>query len=247
MTVDTRLVFDEVIEDMTGASGTSGGVSTYTSLEHSDFLAGAQQLAFHALWEGNTGDPSLTVQIETSGDGRTWLNKVGTLLPEFIEPDAVGVGSATGGEPWPARPNPRFVRLRITASGKTSPFSLRVKLYACARTRRQPPRLPRVPAGEPSTPQMAVSRETAAEVASLLAVERGAGPGAAGRAAQRLSAAARDELSAFHQSLVGMSASHRAQMARSAQALAGVLDGITGSGPCKGCDGDCGGCDDPTE
>ncbi|HVY46093.1 MAG TPA: hypothetical protein VHB21_09450, partial [Minicystis sp.] len=157
MLAEGRIVFDEVIEDTSGALGT---VTTYTSLEHSDFLADSQQLVFHAITHATGAVNSLTIQVETTGDGRSWQNK--QTAAEFSHLVGSGVNSYTAGEAWPTRPNLRFVRLRLAAENKANPFSLYVRLYVSSRTRRSTaePHAPR-------EPRAAVSRASLQEIRDL--------------------------------------------------------------------------------
>ena len=78
MSLESRLVFDEVVEDR---SGTLGTITTYSSLDHTQFLADAQQIVMHVITEATSTIGTLNIAIETSGDGRSWHGK--QAAPEF--------------------------------------------------------------------------------------------------------------------------------------------------------------------
>ncbi|MFO0759489.1 MAG: hypothetical protein U0359_23560 [Byssovorax sp.] len=129
----TRIVFDEMLN-------AEGGITLYTSLEHTDFLSEADQLGLQAIFSTSvtSGMLILDVRIQHSGDGRNWLNKnTGPELSASITlTPGVGQWSMIGGEKWPTLPRLRFVTLAISMTTRNvSPPASRLQLIATARSR----------------------------------------------------------------------------------------------------------------
>jgi hypothetical protein len=199
MNTESRLVFDDIVEDNVGTAGT---VTAYSKVEHDAFLADSQQLALHVISDASVLVTVLNVQIELSGDGRNWQNN--QMSPEY-QAGRVPVGIQQGwvGEAWPTSPNLKHARLRIDASNAGSPFSTYVKIYVASRSRRSQARASG-PAAAPSLSSATargqgaaplMSRATLDEIRALYHHERTTGPGAHERVVARLSASARQEVS----------------------------------------------------
>jgi len=121
-----ELVFDEYIE------GTS---SVYSSQEWNALLGSADKTALHAISDtqsAGSGNPSLSVQLEVSGDGRNFTAKNGTAE---INGATITVGSgqiSSLGTDAGTTPSLGFARLKVTLGGSTP--KVHVRIYACGRT-----------------------------------------------------------------------------------------------------------------
>src|SRR5262249_23919678 len=126
-----RMVFDEFIPSTT---------AVYTANDFNLILGSADKLSFFAVADNVAGtSPTLTVQMEHSGDGRIWQVKnataelngasltVGATNPTSVNPSVLFVGSDDGNKALMP-----FVRLRIQLAGSGSPAA-HVKIYACGR------------------------------------------------------------------------------------------------------------------
>jgi hypothetical protein len=147
-------VFDDHLADTTPRRG-AYRVTKYTSLEHTDLLASADQLGIQAVAEviEAGADVPLVVAIEHSANGYDWKPKSPTAEIAGTIPAGAGTATLVGGERWPARPSQRFVRLRIDAGDGDRPFAITVRVLVSVRNRAVPaPRrspadatVPRVP------------------------------------------------------------------------------------------------------
>ena len=121
-------VFDQII------SGT--GVSWYTSAALNDQLGAADQVAFQAVTTKVSGtSPTLTCQMEHSGDGRNWLPFVAGTPEVDAQPifnDANFLGMWGIFDPPPLR----FLRIKVFLGGILP--ECRLKLYATGRDFRKP-------------------------------------------------------------------------------------------------------------
>lgn len=97
-----------------------GTTALYTDPTHNNLLGSVEKLSIFALTDTVSGtSPTLTVQIEESGDQVHWTNKVatpeinGTALSTSAVTTAVGRDAGT-------TPSAGFLRLRVVLGG-TSP------------------------------------------------------------------------------------------------------------------------------
>jgi len=110
-------IYDENIE---------GTTALYTDPTHNGLLGSVEKLSIFALTDTVTGTtPTLTVQIEESGDQVHWTNKVataeinGTTLSTTVVTTAVG---RDGGN----TPSAGFLRLRVSLGGTTPKAHVRL-------------------------------------------------------------------------------------------------------------------------
>ena len=136
MRQDAVMVFDDTMGDTTDTGGTYFSTQ-HTSLEYTDLLSSAAQITLQVVADRLAGstDTPLSVALEHSANGYDWKPKNDT--PELS--GAMGghekLASLAGGERWPARPSLRFVRLRIDAGDRKTPFAVQLKVYVTARVR----------------------------------------------------------------------------------------------------------------
>lgn len=117
-------VFDTVIMG-TGAN--------YTLPELNQAIGIGDRLVIQALADQVTGtSPTLTVQVEHSGDQRNWVNKGGAAEIPAALLSTTALTSAVGYESG-SNPSLGMVRLRIQLGGIGS-VSARVVVYATGRT-----------------------------------------------------------------------------------------------------------------
>lgn len=112
----TVLAFDEIIA--------TAATSYYTSASLNAQLGSADGLVLHAITTMVSGSPTLTCQIEHSGNGDDWVNAQGS--PEISAFSASNFG-ATHGQLFMFNPVLlTYVRVRVTMPSGTQ---MRVKLY----------------------------------------------------------------------------------------------------------------------
>jgi hypothetical protein len=133
---ETRVVFDEIVED-TEPEAPTHLVTMYTSLEHSDFLASASQLVFQMTIDvlDIRDNVPFSVSIEHSADGQTWKPKTSLPVMAGTVSSSGETVSVFGGEEWPVRPSQRFVRLCLNAGGSVGPFAFNIVIHAVERSR----------------------------------------------------------------------------------------------------------------
>lgn len=115
-------IYDENVE---------GTTALYTDPSHNSLLGSVEKLSIFAITDTVSGTtPTLTVQIEESGDQVHWTNKAGTaeINGVTLSPTAItlAVGRDTG-----ATPSSGFLRLRVSL-GTTSPKA-HVRLWVTGR------------------------------------------------------------------------------------------------------------------
>jgi len=125
------LIFDDRVSSKPGTQ------AHFTSTDLQTALAKFDQMAIQVVADdvkcGPGMPPELTVQIETSGNGRVWATK--NKQPEL---DALPIPKAkTTVAPYTgdsgALPSLRYVRLRITLKAYDVPASAHVKVYVTLR------------------------------------------------------------------------------------------------------------------
>jgi hypothetical protein len=122
----SKIVFDEVIH---------GTAATYTAYQLADEIGTPDRLAIEAVADTVTGtSPTLTVAIEHSGDGRSWVQKNGAAEINAVSLSLTQTTPAMGGDTG-ATPSSAFVRLRIQLGG-TGTVMAHVRITLATRDRR---------------------------------------------------------------------------------------------------------------
>src|SRR4051812_14716037 len=118
----TKKVFDEVIQDTSEMAGHTYLMTTWSSIEHSEFLVKADQLVVQVVGDVLSGaNPvPVTITVQHSGDGRTWRDRwvaVDGVFPgtPSLTPGPVPVEQTSlwGGESVRRSPTLQFARLQI--------------------------------------------------------------------------------------------------------------------------------------
>jgi hypothetical protein len=125
MRKQNTLVFDDLVY------ATSADV-VWTDAKFNDVLGRFDQTSIIAVVDNVSGtNPTLTVQIEHSGDGRNWVAKNGTAE---ISAKTITASTTTtlAGNDAGTTPSAAFVRLTVYLGGTASPQA-HVKIYVCNR------------------------------------------------------------------------------------------------------------------
>src|SRR5262249_41726706 len=135
-------VFDEFIDN--------GAVTSYSSVDHMTALANGRQIGLIAICSqpGVVGGTTLTVALEHSADGKSFVAKTNGVLINGQKIGTLNVFS--GGEASPVAPSMKYVRLAVTLGGTVA--SARVRIDATVRGSPEPvvatdAAAPRLPAG----------------------------------------------------------------------------------------------------
>jgi hypothetical protein len=119
------LVFDDFV---------MGATTVYSSSNFNEVLGSADQLALIAVVDSYSGGaaPSITVQLQVSGDGRNWQNKNSTaeINAKPVSTTATTVVSGGDGGTNPAM---GFMRLAVSLFSGTAPPNAHVRIGACGR------------------------------------------------------------------------------------------------------------------
>jgi hypothetical protein len=115
-------MYDENIE---------GTQALFTDPSHNALLGSVEKLSIFAVVDSVSGtSPTLTVQIEESGDQVRWINKAGTAEINAAALSTTVITTAVGRDTG-ATPSNGFLRLRVSLGG-TSPKA-HVRLFVTGR------------------------------------------------------------------------------------------------------------------
>lgn len=110
-------VYDENVE---------GTGTLYTDPSHNALLGSVEKLSIFAITDTASGtSPTLTVQIEESGDQVHWVSKAGTAEINAAAVSTTALTTAVGRDTG-ATPSNGFLRLRVTLGGTTPKAHVRL-------------------------------------------------------------------------------------------------------------------------
>jgi hypothetical protein len=110
-------IYDENIE---------GTTALYTDPTHNGLLGSVEKLSIFAITDTVTGTaPTLTVQIEESGDQVHWTNKIATAEINGTSLSTTAVTTAVGRDAG-TTPSGGFLRLRVSLAGTTPKAHVRL-------------------------------------------------------------------------------------------------------------------------
>jgi len=108
-----------------------GTTALYTDPSHNALLGSVEKLSIFAITDTVSGtSPTLTVQIEESGDQVHWVNKAGTPEINAVALSTSALTTAVGRDAG-GTPSNGFLRLRVVLGG-TSPKA-HVRLFVTGR------------------------------------------------------------------------------------------------------------------
>lgn len=110
-------IYDENIE---------GTTALYTDPTHNGLLGSVEKLSIFALTDTVTGTtPTMTVQIEESGDQVHWTNKIATAEINATSLSTTAVTTAVGRDAG-GTPSAGFLRLRVVLGGASPKAHVRI-------------------------------------------------------------------------------------------------------------------------
>ncbi|MBI4703818.1 MAG: hypothetical protein HY744_22135 [Deltaproteobacteria bacterium] len=119
-----QVVFDRYV---------NGTTTVYSDAAFNDLLGQFNQLSIQACCSEIAGtSPTLTVNVETSGDQQTWHSKFGSGSEPISGVSLTAASNTHWGKDTGSTPSLGAVRLTITLVG-TSPAA-RIRIFACGRS-----------------------------------------------------------------------------------------------------------------